>query len=244
MINARNSAAPPMSNEVRMLSNQVCCLCSQIAGSSEGDLIATLLGEGEYVRRVAIESAHFAVLPSLGPLAPGHVLLCSKDHYKSFAAVPADLDEEFEEIKRMLAARLEQEFGSAVHFFEHGSAPKDSRIICTVDHAHLHCVPADIEIWPMLSSFDEEWVSVAPFLTDMRLAVAQREYLYYESPNGLAAIATSQSRRGFESQIMRRTFSQALGRPDQWNWRTAPAPELADVTFRKLTQVPGSLARR
>ena len=53
-----------------------CCLCSQIAGWEENDLISRLLGGDTYVRRVPFESESFALVPSLGPLVPGHTLLC------------------------------------------------------------------------------------------------------------------------------------------------------------------------
>jgi hypothetical protein len=48
-----------------------CCLCSQIDGRRENDLISRLLIDQDYVRRVAMESKLFAVIPSL-------VLLCHK----------------------------------------------------------------------------------------------------------------------------------------------------------------------
>src|SRR5687767_7682147 len=125
-----------------MTHQTTCCLCSQIAGSAEHDLISRALKERTYVRRVPIESEHFAVIPSVGPLAPGHSLLCPIQHVKSIAQIPADAETEFRAIKELLQDLLQRAFGAPVHCFEHGSSPANSRVLCTVDHAHLHFVPA------------------------------------------------------------------------------------------------------
>src|ERR1044072_5888314 len=64
--------------EISMLKTTECCLCSQVAGEKSNDLIARLLQGEPYVRRVMLESGSFAAIPSLGPLARGHTLLCPK----------------------------------------------------------------------------------------------------------------------------------------------------------------------
>jgi diadenosine tetraphosphate (Ap4A) HIT family hydrolase len=64
-----------------------CYFCGQIKGQPERDLIAQMLPESKYVRRVMLESDAFAAIPSLGPLTDGHALLCPKWHVRSFAAL-------------------------------------------------------------------------------------------------------------------------------------------------------------
>ena len=73
-----------------------CCICSQIDGQADGDLIARLLPEQPYVRRVLLESEGFAGLPSLGPLVPGHSLLCPRMHLLGLAYLDPSWHAEFE----------------------------------------------------------------------------------------------------------------------------------------------------
>src|SRR5262245_51169034 len=118
-----------------------CCVCSQIAGLPSNDLIARLLPDRPYARRIMLETSSFAVLPSLGPLVKVHSLRCPKDHVCSLAHLNGPLCEEAIELKRRLQAALKDLYGAGVHIFEHGMAVKGDRILCSVEHAHLHFVP-------------------------------------------------------------------------------------------------------
>ena len=121
-----------------------CCLCSQIEGHADGDLIARLLGMKPYVRRVMAESASFAVLPSLGPLTPGHALLCPRSHVRSMTALPPGGDGEYRRLKAEMWQRLAELYDAPIHVFEHGVAASGERTLCTVDHAHVHLVPVPV----------------------------------------------------------------------------------------------------
>src|SRR5258708_7550995 len=129
------------------MNHHICCICSQIRGDAANDLLAQVIVSREYVRRVALESDGFAVIPSIGPLVRGHVLLCPKIHFKSFAQIPSTLEAELDGMKKRLASLLRQTYGQRIHYFEHGSAKRAQHPMCTVEHAHLHFVPTDVEIW-------------------------------------------------------------------------------------------------
>src|SRR5688572_12186636 len=118
-----------------------CCLCSQIEGRRENDLIARLLPDQPYARRILLESASFAVIPDVGALVPGYSLLCPKAHIRSFASLDPRLDAEYETMKAELKAALRDRYGNGVVIFEHGMAASGGRVVCTVDHAHMHFVP-------------------------------------------------------------------------------------------------------
>jgi diadenosine tetraphosphate (Ap4A) HIT family hydrolase len=197
-----------------------CCLCSQIAGDEDGDLIHSLLGSASYVRHVAFETEQFALIPSLGPLTDGHVLMCPKQHVKSLVALPEELSEEYECLKRGLIAVMRQTYGHPIHCFEHGSARNSNRILCTVDHAHLHILPAAVDAAVVLAGMPR-CTHYTGGLATLRRLVGSGEYIYYESPNGDCHLAVSDGEI-FPSQLMRRVFAQALGRGPTWNWRSSP----------------------
>jgi diadenosine tetraphosphate (Ap4A) HIT family hydrolase len=215
-----------------------CCLCSQIAGAPENDLIARLLPEEPYARRVLFESDAFAAIPSLGPLAVGHSLLCPKEHVRSFAELDPTLHGELAETKRVLIERLMEMTGDAIHVFEHGMASAGNRIVCTVDHAHMHFVPLPLLDRPAdLGSGD--WIEFDGSLDALREISAEREYVLYEAPAGAAFVRVANG-AGIESQYMRRRIAAWLGKEARWNWRATPEARLVDATWRRFSSLQPS----
>lgn len=202
-----------------MLDKQ-CCICSQINGWEENDLLHSLLGEMPYQRRIAVESRLFAVIPSLGPLVRGHVLLCPKSHYKSLACLPEEYDMEYSHAKTAIAQLIGQLYHRPIHCFEHGSDPNSSRVLCTVSHAHLHLVPTSVEVLDVLLA-EGSWMEFTGSLAEMRDVVGSKEYIYYESPSR-RHLVTVGDLKGIPSQYMRRVFAEALGNRTCWNWRDGP----------------------
>lgn len=207
-----------------------CCLCGQFAGDRERDLLHRILG-GSYVRRVRPDFGTFGVVPSVGALVEGHLLLCPRTHVSSFAGL-AESD------RRAAEAALEEVEGLVrrvwrrpVHLFEHGNAPDSALIACSVDHAHLHVVPADADPLP----HTEGMVSWEP--VDDPAALLERcqgvEYLRYRRPTGEWLLAVPQ-RDVIPSQLMRRAFASALRIDSSWNWRTAPRVEVLGRTWAAL----------
>lgn len=212
-----------------------CAICCQIAGQKEGDLLAEIVGgEKGYRRRVILESEHFVVFPSVGPLQVGHVILCPKLHCPSFACLPRVFEDEYQAIRTQVSELLEATFGEEVHLFEHGTDAKCSRILCSVDHAHQHFIPTDADVWDALHS-DIEWEFISLGISSLKRVTKGREYLLYHSPENPTIIAVA-PKDGFESQYIRRVFADALGRSDQWNWRAHPHPLDIEETFAVLRE--------
>jgi diadenosine tetraphosphate (Ap4A) HIT family hydrolase len=218
-----------------MLKIQECCLCSQIDGRPDNDLIALFLPEEPYVRRIMLESDAFAVIPSLGPLVAGHSLLCPKSHVRSFASLDRRLHREYQEIKETLKAALRDRYRRTVHLFEHGMAAAGTRVVCTVDHAHMHFLPLP-EAFD--AAVDGAWTTFDGSLTALSTLSGGDEYVFYETPAGLSRLLSSRD-RSVESQYMRKIIADALGHGDQWNWRTAPNARSADDTWRGFARVGG-----
>ena len=209
-----------------------CCICSQIAGDSTNDLLAKHLDSpGQYTRRIPMESEHFALIPSIGPLCPGHVLICPKKHYRSVAALNRGELTEFAIFKGKVSHKLRDKFRAAVHAFEHGAASNSDRLICTVDHAHMHLVPAVSELSETILSA-LQWTKLPTGISDLRSSTGGREYISYETPSGDLFI--TQQDRPFESQLMRKLFAQPLGCSSSWNWREAPCIPDLRATYSAL----------
>lgn len=216
-----------------------CCICSQIHGDASNDLLARLMADEGYVRRVPFESESFAVIPSVGPLVEGHVLLCPKHHFKSFSQVPLTLEDEFILIKSRVLSSIGKTFGRSIHYFEHGSARAAAQPVCTVEHAHLHVVPTEVEIWPMIKDAFA-WHSLADVrLSELSTITGDLEYLWYETPDGESFVTTA-IEGTFESQYMRKVFARALNCEETWNWREFPRVEALSDTYTRLQRTVSS----
>jgi diadenosine tetraphosphate (Ap4A) HIT family hydrolase len=211
------------------MNNNKCCLCSQIAGEVDNDLFAKMIPSSSYIRRIPMETEDFAVIPSLGPVAPGHVLICPKQHYKSFANISDDLEPQYNLIKVRLKRVLKNIYNKPVHCFEHGTARRANQPLCTVEHAHLHLIPTSVAAYSILEEV-KDWRDLGNKFADLKGIVGDSEYLYYESPDGFRKIITAETGT-FESQYMRKIFSEALGNDTNWNWRQNPLPFAAHETF-------------
>lgn len=92
-----------------------------------------------------LESPNFVVLPSLGALVEGWVLLVPKQHFLSMGALPDSLIPEMQDLKRSVCAFLQDTYGTA-SAFEHGPGQKERKVGCGVDHAHLHILPVNFDL--------------------------------------------------------------------------------------------------
>jgi diadenosine tetraphosphate (Ap4A) HIT family hydrolase len=215
-----------------MLKITECCLCSQIVGEESNDLIARMLHGERYVRRVMLESGSFAAIPSLGPLASGHTLLCPKMHVRSFAQLEPGLHDEYQVVKKELRRALSYRYDYSIHLFEHGMAATGDRIMCTTDHAHMHFVPLPCSC--NVDSIEQlPWTEFDGSLRELMQLSQGREYILYEPPDEICRLLIAME-RNFESQYMRKLLARSLGRIEHWNWRDNPDPRSADETWRSF----------
>ena len=157
------------------------------------------------------ESQNFVVLPSIGALVEGWLLLVPKKHFICIGALPDSLADEMQEMKHFLCSALQQSYGQ-VCAFEHGPSRANLSVGCGVDHAHLHIVPVAFDLAsvakPLLPK-DLLWTYTG--MEGCRIAFRRGEdYLYVEQPIGVGRIATHQ---GFGSQLLRRAIATQIGVP-------------------------------
>jgi diadenosine tetraphosphate (Ap4A) HIT family hydrolase len=208
-----------------------CEICAEIAGEPEGDAYHRLLADDRYVHRLILGGGEFGVLPSLGPLVPGHVLMCPVRHLRRFADLPIDLVEQFPAYVEDVIAVLESVYSCPVTRFEHGTSGDGSRIPCTVEHAHVHLLPLPAGASPILP--DLGWATVPGGLRELRDYVGPYEYLTWEHPDGHRLVLRGDDAGAIPSQLLRRVVADAVGLPE-WNWRVNPDAAAADATFRCL----------
>lgn len=77
------------------------------------------------------EGSNFYVIADHAPIAEAHLLLIPHEHYPYLAALPPQLDDEFESLKALLGRFVQENYG-ALTFWENGVFGQ------SVPHAHLH----------------------------------------------------------------------------------------------------------
>lgn len=210
-----------------------CCLCAQVEGRAEGDLLHRLLGEPGYVRRVAAENERSVAIPSLGPLAPGHSLICPRRHTRSLAALDPAEREDLLMLADQVGAALAALGKAPVHRFEHGDAREGHDVSCSVEHAHLHLLPTEADPWPNLRA-ELTWTAIAG-PEELANVTAGREYLLYIAPDGECHVHLREG--AIPSQLLRLRFAEAIGSSGDWNWRATPKVEATAKTFENLQAV-------
>ncbi len=180
----------------------------------------TVRNEVEDWNQPLMESDHFMVLPSLGALVEGWLLIAPKRHLISMGELSKALEPEFLSLKSDVVRLVEDLYGSAVAF-EHGPSATKHKVGCGVDHAHLHVVPVTHELEAAVAPFlptDAQWKNAD--LDSCRDAFqAGMDYLYLEPGTRRGRILVHDQ---LGSQLFRRAIAQCIGANDQFNWRQYP----------------------
>lgn len=96
------------------------------------------------------ETASLYAMPDRFPLAPGHILIISKEHLHCYGAAPRGLHRELDDATTRVRCFLEDTFGAPVLANETGVVGQ------TVAHAHLHLTPMpDLVIPPTVLSHED-----------------------------------------------------------------------------------------
>jgi len=190
-----------------------CCFCSELSSGLLPEEYRLLAARS---RRIVAASPSFVAMPSVSPLAAGHVLVLPLQHVTSLARLSVVELGELAGFAANLGQRVEHAFGP-VFFFEHGVS-QDRAGACGVDHAHLHVVPLD----PAVAASVEQVVAAqyatagATELVGLATRVSRREsYLAYGHHLDSLRYAVAPD---IQSQYLRRLIAQARGQP-AWDWR-------------------------
>jgi len=189
-------------------------------------------GRTEVWNEPLFESLNFVVLPSLGALVEGWLLLVPKQHFICIGALPDPMVTEMQEMKHIICLNLQKSYGQ-VCAFEHGPSKANCSVGCGVDHAHLHFVPVAFDLSSAATPYLPEkisWSDAGP--EECRAAFNRGEdYLYLEQPIGAGRIATGQN---FGSQVFRRAIAAQVGAVNQFNWREYPQLQNVSATIEEM----------
>jgi diadenosine tetraphosphate (Ap4A) HIT family hydrolase len=180
--------------------------------------------------RVLWEGGNFNLLPSIGSLTPGYLLLMPKFHIRSFADLnPADLQSALsiaEAARQVISGR----FGPTI-LAEHGPGRPGETSAACCDHAHWHLIPCDPH---KVSQEYERAAGVPAALTTIRelskwggqpyVFLSPLRHVYWTWPYS----------DHFSSQFVRRICAKIMGLADYYDWAIFPFTENMIVTRSEL----------
>lgn len=204
-----------------------CDFCREFRDDPE-NTFSKLYGE-TLPRRTLFRSSRFAVVPSLGQIVDGYLLVLPVNHFVTISDLPSNLIGEFAMLVTEVRRIVTSVYGPCI-MFEHG-ARSASAGGCGIYHAHAHVVPLSgmrDPICQLKASFRHARL---PRLTDIpEQSYHLGSYLLCED--------SAQSTYLFDagklpSQYMRKLLADKLGEPE-WDWRLMGQEHRLLSTYNQL----------
>ncbi|MBA3239699.1 MAG: hypothetical protein H0T60_00545 [Acidobacteria bacterium] len=173
-------------------------------------------GAGE--SRILSKTPNWVVVPTLGPLAPGHLMLVPRAHHFSILSCPEDILSECQTLLESCAEMLRVIYGQDVLIFEHGATAQQQKVCgACIDHAHLHVVPGPTSFISSAMYESHEW-EPGTSLPDVSNKVSGSPYMLVGqlSPR---ALWVRRCKEAVPSQLLRRILAFELGCEGEWDWR-------------------------
>lgn len=206
-----------------------CDFCDEFSGGTQNAFIE--LYQGSLADRTVLETNSFKVVPSLGQIVQGYLLVIPKTHCCALADLGVELLEELDQLKLRLVSAMGAEYGTCA-LFEHGTRAEGSGG-CGISHAHLHVLPlphAKDPLEKLKTSFQHERISG---ITALGIIKPSCSYLYYEDTCGSCHVFYPTF---LPSQYMRRILAESLG-VESWDWRASSREESVLVTLRQASRI-------
>lgn len=197
----------------------VCEYCQEIRSPSESRF-GRIYG-GMIDNRVLLRTKTFIVMPTLGQIFKGSLLILPVEHIETLAALSSEQAAELEVLLSDVQAYC-RTVGHPV-FLEHGST-QEAAGSCGIYHAHLHVVPLPTPVHPqeLLPSAGLKYTNLPSALSKL---VGTRHYLLAGDGNGVHVVDTALLSEAPGSQFFRRRLVSKFDVNRPWDWRSASEPE-------------------
>lgn len=210
-----------------------CNICNEINNDSineDGNELHNLIRSGE---TILWKNKYFTIIPSVGPLNHGHVMIIPNRHIISYHFLSLEERNSLSQIKRVLRKYNQMKFNTNTEFFEHGTGTDNNYCGSCISHAHLHSIPVNYSIKQFLNKLNM-WKINKDTLYDSNIDVKNGYLLvqdiYYNYWFNNIDI--------FPSQILRKYYSMYLVENKQWDWRIYPNISLLKGVINNYADFP------
>jgi len=181
--------------------------------------------------RVIFETKNFVVLPTLGSFVEGYLLVVAKDHYPCMGALPDELMSEAEQVIQKTRSIIKRVYKTNVVSFEHGALSCSNKFGGCLDHAHMHIVPFESNLSPIISQYNMD-LSKGCFFDVKHRWINEKPYLFFMDTDDSCYFIESDV---MPSQFIRQVICAKIGKPDSWDWRENPFINNLLETVNKLS---------
>lgn len=207
-----------------------CDFCDELSGGCDNAFARIYKQEPR--SRILCRSQHFVLLPSLGQIVEGHLLIVPTTHDTALADLTLSSAEELSELRRFVRRAMAETYGSII-FFEHGVRGKQAGG-CGIDHAHLHAVPFALSREPIEELKNRHQLKSVGGISEISRRVApDSPYLYFEQTNGQAWACEIDF---VPSQYLRKCVAESLG-TKSWDWRECGREEALITSLERLSRI-------
>lgn len=215
-----------------------CCLCAELRGKQDSEFYQRY--QGVPPNRIITETENFVVIPSIGQIMEGYLLIVAKTHRASMGCLSNGEIKELKELMGRTRLLLTRTYGKPL-FFEHGVVDGIESGGCGISHAHIHAVPLadEVDLLPVIQqSFTGCSIHSLAALTQK--ASHGRPYLFYEDQQGNRYLFDLHATTGIPSQYLRRAIASKLGSME-WDWRSFGRENKLLATLTKLRNKANNL---
>jgi len=205
---------------------EACDFCDEFAGGHRNAYVDRY---GNSARRIIMGSPQFRIVPTLGQIVEGHLLIVPKVHCCALADLPGEQISEFSSLHRKVRSILESTYDQCV-CFEHGVRNAGDGG-CGIDHAHLHAVPVAAE--GVLATLEQEFqgTRIDSFETITHVVPEGSSYLFFEDASGARLVFPASK---LPSQYMRKLVAESIGK-SVWDWRNSRCERELIATIQTLS---------
>lgn len=195
-----------------------CSFCNELNGIKNNNFYEIYLREIFLEKglnsRIVMTTKSFVVMPMVGPLVPGYLLIVPRRHCASFSELSQQELEEAIVVKKKIQMFLAKYYGKSI-VFEHGAIDMIKRGGCCSDHAHLHIVATNADVQDEFCKYDLYVEKIAGIDQLPKRLLRRIPYLYYENQDGDAIVMDANE---VESQFIRKLLAKKLGSFERAYW--------------------------
>jgi ATP adenylyltransferase len=186
---------------------------------------------------VLLETNNFIVIPSLGSLVEGWLLIIPKKFHINLSQLDKSDIAELDQLVDRMEKTILPKFGHKYVLFEHGPRNENSKAGCGVDYAHLHFVPFEdnlIEGTKNFLNLDYTWDNIESISNLVNYKDTDSDYLFIKDQNGDCFITIQED---VQSQTFRKVIANYVGRPNNFDWKCNSNVENIYSTINKLSLI-------
>jgi diadenosine tetraphosphate (Ap4A) HIT family hydrolase len=195
----------------------------------------------EFYNQKLYETENFAVVPSLGSIVEGWLLIIPKNEIISYGYLQSTaLYNELESLIDYVGGFVKKLYGDFV-VFENGACSQNKLVGCGVDYAHIHIVPTTrnlINIIEIEFGIYYDWKPIASLQETANYIQNNQPYLFYRNQQNESFITTTDN---IPSQLFRKALASASGVSEKYDWKTNLFAENMQKTIEVFKNVFANL---